>query len=319
MAAVTTYDVNKTIPEDIADVIENVSPDETPVLTMLYGQKWGFNSTSPEWLTDELGTASENAKVEAADAVDNTVEDQVILSNYTQISDKTIKTSGTQGAINHIGKSKQHKYELVKKGKELKLDIEYMILGNRAKGVGSKSKARTAAGIQAYLTTNTNGGSGGADPTSNSAGWPEGTAKRTAGTKRDLTEDMVKEMMQTIWLNGGRPDYAVMNASQKARFDGFTGNATKNREQAERKLVTAIDIYVTSFGTIKAVPCLQADPSCILFLEMDKLGYGTLPGRNMKKTPLAKTGDAERDQLLTEWSIKVSNERAHGIIADLNG
>jgi len=32
---------------------------------------------------------------------------------------------------------------------------------------------------------------------------------------------------------------------------------------------------------------------------------------------LAKTGDAEVTQLLAEYTLQVSNEAAHGIIADL--
>jgi hypothetical protein len=33
---------------------------------------------------------------------------------------------------------------------------------------------------------------------------------------------------------------------------------------------------------------------------------------------LAKTGDAEKRMLLVEWGLKVMNEKAHGVVADLN-
>jgi hypothetical protein len=38
----------------------------------------------------------------------------------------------------------------------------------------------------------------------------------------------------------------------------------------------------------------------------------------MRNWPLAKTGDADKRQLLVEWTLEVNlNEAAHGIVADL--
>ena len=33
---------------------------------------------------------------------------------------------------------------------------------------------------------------------------------------------------------------------------------------------------------------------------------------------LAKTGDSERVQLLVEWTLEMRNEKAHGILLDIN-
>jgi hypothetical protein len=43
----------------------------------------------------------------------------------------------------------------------------------------------------------------------------------------------------------------------------------------------------------------------------------TLPGRAFMQTELAKTGDTERKQILTEWTLESRNESGNGIIADL--
>jgi len=37
----------------------------------------------------------------------------------------------------------------------------------------------------------------------------------------------------------------------------------------------------------------------------------------MTTTELAKTGDSQKKQILTEWTLEVRNEKAHGLIADL--
>jgi hypothetical protein len=39
--------------------------------------------------------------------------------------------------------------------------------------------------------------------------------------------------------------------------------------------------------------------------------------RPFSTSPLAKTGDAERKQVLVEWTLEVCNPKAHGLIADL--
>jgi len=45
------------------------------------------------------------------------------------------------------------------------------------------------------------------------------------------------------------------------------------------------------------------------------LAFSTL--RNMESSDLARTGDSQRKQILTEWTLEVRNEKAHGLIADL--
>jgi len=37
----------------------------------------------------------------------------------------------------------------------------------------------------------------------------------------------------------------------------------------------------------------------------------------METVDLAKTGDSERKQIITEWTLEMRNEAAHGLVADL--
>jgi hypothetical protein len=43
-----------------------------------------------------------------------------------------------------------------------------------------------------------------------------------------------------------------------------------------------------------------------------------LPGRNFFKEDLAKTGDASKFQIITEWSMVVQAPKAHGAVYDLS-
>ena len=40
--------------------------------------------------------------------------------------------------------------------------------------------------------------------------------------------------------------------------------------------------------------------------------------RDFSMNELAKTGDSERVQLLVEWTLEMRNEKAHGILLDIN-
>ena len=50
-------------------------------------------------------------------------------------------------------------------------------------------------------------------------------------------------------------------------------------------------------------------------LEMDKWKFAVL--RDFQSTPLAKTGDTDREQMLVEYTLQASNEAASGGIFDL--
>ena len=53
-----------------------------------------------------------------------------------------------------------------------------------------------------------------------------------------------------------------------------------------------------------------------LIIDPTMLSLATL--RPFQSTLLAKTGDAEKHQMLTEVTLQVNNEAAHAIVADLS-
>ena len=79
---------------------------------------------------------------------------------------------------------------------------------------------------------------------------------------------------------------------------------------------TAIDIYVSDFGSLAVVPNRFQVQTSMLVLEMDMWAMATIA--EFQETPLAKTGDSDRVQLLSEYTLESRNEAASGIVADLN-
>ena len=60
---------------------------------------------------------------------------------------------------------------------------------------------------------------------------------------------------------------------------------------------------------------LTNDKACFL-IQSDMLAAAYL--RDFQVADLAKTGDSERKQLLVEWTLEMRNEKAHGVILDIN-
>ena len=91
-------------------------------------------NTLVEWQTDALASAvATNAQVEGDEYAFDAVVPTVRLSNYTQISRKTIIVSGSQQAGNHAGVTNEIAYGLAKKSKELKRDMETCLTNKIAK------------------------------------------------------------------------------------------------------------------------------------------------------------------------------------------
>ena len=291
-------------------MIHDISPTDTPVFTM--AAKTKATAVKHEWQTDALAAASgTNHVLEGDEATTDAAVATVRLQNYCQISDKVARTTGTVDAVNAAGRGQEMAYQIAKRSKELKRDMEMSICANNATAAGNATTVRELAGIPAWLATNTSAGSGGADPTG------DGTDARTDGTQRAFTEALLKTVIQSCWDEGGEPDCIVMGGTNKQVFSGFTGRATggANEEATAKTVTAAVDVYVSDFGELKAVPSRFSRSRDALVLQKDMWKVAML--RPIKQTPLAKTGDSERAQILAEFTLEACNEKSSGIVADL--
>jgi len=87
MAVYKTYDATG-IREDLADIIYNISPTDTPFISNV--GKGSTNGTYYEWQVDSLATAANNAQVEGADAPAAAASATTRVGNYTQIASKLL-------------------------------------------------------------------------------------------------------------------------------------------------------------------------------------------------------------------------------------
>lgn len=317
MATTKTYDYSKSIREDLEDIINDISPTRTPFMTNV-GSK-GVDNTYHEWQTDVLASPdTANAKVEGADAVDTAFAATNRVGNYTQISDKTINVSGTSKSVNAAGMRTLEAREIMKKGKELKRDMESILLSNQAAVVGNGSTARKLAGFPAWIRTNkvVNGLTAPTMSSTNdgypNAGWT-GVAAAVAPT-----EAMLKSAIQQLWTSGGETKMVMVGPVNKGKFSAFTGiavNRVNIDKQAPTFIVGAADVYVSDFGNLSIVPNLFSPEAFALLIDPDYCTVGYL--RKFERNPLAKTGDSARTQLLSEYTLVMDTEKAHAAIANL--
>ena len=88
-------------------------------------------------------------------------------------------------------------------------------------------------------------------------------------------------------------------------------------EAKSKKIVASVDAYESDFGTVKVVANRFQRTRDVLVLQMDMWAVAYLKGRKMVSIPLAKTGDSDRRQILSEYTLVSRNEKSSGGVFDL--
>lgn len=320
-----TYDVT-TIREDLQEAYISISPTETPFQTAI-GRKTAEN-TNFEWVEVDLAAPDKTNRVlegEAAPANDAPTNGNR-LSNYVQLSDKVVEVTSTADAVNGVGDIQGLAKQVAFKLKELKRDMEVMLLSNVAANAGAAATARVSAGLPAFLRTNVDrqpAVTAGTNPTlsGGTTGYPNAAAGD--GTVRALTEQMLKDVIASCWDNGAEPTMVLCGSKVKQKISStFTGAATRYKDASDKKIVASIDVYVSDFGDLQIVPSrfLETRTTAgrdVFVLDPEYLSIAFL--QKVKQSPLAKTGHAERRLIAVEYGLQVDSEKSQGIIADING
>jgi hypothetical protein len=276
-------------------------------------EKAKASAVNHEWQTQALAAVNTgNAQLEGDDATADATTPTVRLGNICQISRKVPFVSGTQQAVEHAGRDNEMAYQEMLKGLELKRDMEGILCGtNQAKNVGAAGTARVTASVLSWIKSNTSKGAAGTDPAA-----ADGTGTRTDGTQRVFTEANLKTVLQAAWNNGGKPDTIMTGGFNKQVFSTFTGRASPIEETKAKKITASVDAYESDFGTLKVVANRFSRPRDVLILQTDMWAIAYLNGRKMVSIQLAKTGDSDKREVLSEYALESRNEKASGAVYD---
>lgn len=298
------------IREDLADIIYNVDPTETPFVSGV--PRVTATNTNHEWQTDTLAAAAQNAQLEGETISRAASTATTRLGNTTQISFKDSTVTGTQMAVTTAGRADELNYQMSKRALELRRDMENDALANNAKVTGNATTAREAAGIEAWMGFNSSRGATGTDPSP-----VDGTDPANDGTQRAFTETLLDTVTSSIFSSGGNPNMLMVGPFNKQVVSDFGGRASTRQMISDRTILAAADLYAGDFGNLQVMPNRFQRARSALVLQMDMWAIATLPGRNMMTFELAKIGDADTEVILSEWTLESRNSRASGIVADL--
>lgn len=304
-----TYDMVG-IREDLENKIYDISPSDTPFLSA--SAKVSASNSLHEWQTDALRAAAANAHPEADDTTAAVRTPTVRLGNYAQIFKNGISISGSDAGLGKAGRASEMTYQMVRETKAHKLDMELAIFSNTARNSGaSNGGIRYLAGAGAWVTTNVNNvGSGGANPTG------DGTDARTDGTQTAFTQADFDLTMQEIWTEGGKPETVYLSPYQMNVALGFTGNNNQRAlvQATGNKVINDLAVYMTPWGSVTFKPSRLCRSRDVWIMQDDM--WKIAQRRPTKIEPLAKTGDSEKEQIVSEITLVCANEKASGLVAD---
>jgi hypothetical protein len=304
--------------EDLSNLIFNISPTETPFVSGIKRTK--IKATFHEWQTDDLDAANTNAQIQGDDAATNTAVPTVRLRNYSQILRKVPRVSATQRVVDAAGREDEFDYQVSKRSKEIKRDLEYAAVRNQSSTAGSAASPALMASVESWIATNrTSVGQGTGQTT---PGYASGTVaaptdSTSAGT---LTEAAMKAVIAAAWNEGGEPSVLMVGPLTKQKISGsFNGIATRYRDVPSGKqaqVISGVDLYVSDFGEHKLVPNRFMRDRNILILDMNYWALGEL--RPFSSERLAKTGDSDQAMIVGEYTLISRQQKASGKVVDIN-
>jgi len=308
--------------EELSDVINMITPEDTPIYSDI--GKGKCSSVHPEWEIDELQAPGENIRAEGDEYTFDAGDTPSRVGNYTQIMRKTGIISETQETVEQAGNANKVRRQKLKRGTELKKDVELAIVTNNASVAGA---TREFGGLPTWIETNVSRGSGGSN-----GGFDINTGLTVAatnGTQRAFTKALMDGVMQQGYQSGANFRNVYVSPYVKSVFVTFMSDSNVApfryavSDGDRNSIIANADIYEGPFGKVYIKPnrvmaasgavarnAFFVDTSMLSFLWLRKIA---------EDKEVARTGDAKKFVLIGEGTLKVHNEAGVGVVADLNG
>lgn len=291
--ALFTYD-DTSRREDLLSVLRDVSRAASNYLVSSLGKSTAMN-TLHEWPVRNIArSGAVNTVAEGAEASEPTGDAPTRSNNITAIFSRVVKVSGTEQAVRRALPGSATDDEKKVKLMRLKSDMEYALI-NGTIASGASGTARGMAGLRGVISTNLTG--------------------RASGTSMSVTE--LEDLHQNTWdATGGdgfTADVLLTPMGIKRKIATFTTRVETHGTNTD-KLYNNISFFETSSGTLKIVPHKDVVNSagCVNVIGI-KEGYykmAFLVNREPDYEALAKSGDYERGQYITELTLESQAEAA---------
>ncbi|WBF05044.1 major capsid protein [Escherichia phage vB_EcoP_YF01] len=324
-----------------ANWISVLSPQDTPFVSMT--GKESINQTIFSWQTDALASVdANNAHVEGSRAVDGEMQPTVIKSNVTQILRKVVKVSDTANTTANYGRGRELMYQLEKKGKEIKRDLEKILLSGQARtdvladqyltnsatdpatvGLNDGHAARKTGAFQ-FLCAH--GGLDGAvvDKTKNGPADPDTgavTVKVAQNASNPTTnigfdEADIFDMTLQLYTAGSEADIIMINPAHAKIFAGLQENTQGSRKRIfenTKQFIYEVNSITDPLGqSYKIIVNRWMPTDAVYFFR--SADWTQMVLRAPKRTELAKDGSYEKWMIEMEVGLRHRNPYASGVL-----
>lgn len=341
MAAIlTSYDL-KGKKDSFANWISNLSPTDTFFVSVTGKEQ--VKNTLFQWQTDQLAAVDKNnAQDEASNAIAAKPKTTKVYQNKTQILRKAVEVSDTADAISTWGRGKELAYQMEKAGREIKRDLEAILLSDQ------KATPTLAAGTPTGGTNDAEqepGSTAVHDPDAAvvAATAPRKTAcfRRLVGTGTDgstadpdtgavvvaktattdvLTEKDLFDMTKQLYIAGADANIIMFHPNHSAFFSSLMevgvagGSRIKMIDNMETTLNKFVGTVIDPLGQeFKLVPNRWMDPNFIYIFNPKDWTQMVL--REPQKIKLAKRGSTERYMIEMEIGLRHRNPYASAVIS----
>jgi len=236
---------------------------------------------------------------EGSDPFPDTTRPRSMLSNNFSILRKDVKITGSMAATDMYAVENEPRHQIAMRLLEMQLDRERALLL-------SKSATRTAD-VASYMK-----GCYDFLDDYESSDWVDASTTT-------LTEAALNDLVSNIWDQGGSPDVFFGHKDQIRKFTQW--DQARVRTTPDSKLAGHhVTRYLTDIGEeIELIPMRKWPTNIAMVLSLDKIKLRAKKGRKLVMEKLAKVGDYDRWQMLSEFSLEMKgyDKGYHGMFNKL--
>ena len=322
MAGITGQGDTFDLPNFVGELFAE-TPTDTPFLSSIGGLSGGeaVTSTLFQWQGYDLRDAADDRqRVEGANAPTAEARVRFNVTNVVEIHQEALEISYTKlaatGQFNSTGSAhpgsvgiaggnpvmNEADWQIRQHLVQIARDIEKSFLTGTFANPATNASPRKTRGLLEAITTNV-----------------------IAAAGAPLTHDMVMDLLQLVWENGGinRQETAALMCNgflKRALTTIFVTDA--NYQEMTRDIGgVSVTTIITDFGVLNVMlnRYMPTDTIAVVSLEECAPIFLLVPGKGfLFVEPLAKVGAAERSQIYGEVGLKYGNEKAHGKITGLD-
>lgn len=318
MAILTSYDL-KGKKDSFANWISNLSPTDTFFVSTT--KKEAVTNTLFQWQTDALASADkDNAQKEASLAVTAALKPTKTHSNVTQILRKAVEVSDTADALSNWGRGKELAYQMEKAGKEIKRDLELILLQkDQAKVDGSETDITDAGAISGGAARKTasfgkliGGGSNGTDADTDTGA----VVVSTTATANTITEKELFDATYNLYLAGASANTIMFHPKHASFFSSLmeTGlGRTKLIANMDETLNKHVGSLIDPLGQHFTLVPNRFMPQDAIYI-FNPADWTQMVLREPQKVQLAKKGSSERYMIELEVGLRHKHPYASAMI-----